>query len=108
MLKSYQIKLFATWSNCNKYKRIIFFKIEAARRAESTKRTIVILQNRGRPQRNINKGEIVIFQNRSWGLSKIDLQIEFGNIFYTILNYFDPCVSLAPSYLSGKAKIWLK
>ena len=40
--------------------------------------------------------------------SKIDLQIEFGDNFYTILNYFDPCVSLDPSKLSGKPEILLK
>ena len=27
--------------------------------------------------------KIVIFQNRSWGLSEIDLLTEFGHTFYT-------------------------
>ena len=37
--------------------------------------------------------------------SKLDLQTEFWNIFYTILNYFDPCVSLEASELSENLKI---
>ena len=36
--------------------------------------------------------------------SKIDLQTEFWNIFYTILNYFDPCVSLKAPELSENLK----
>ena len=85
-----------------------FSKIEAARRATSTKRKFVFFQDRGRPQGNINKKENRDFQKSKLGPFKIDLQIEFGDIFYTILNYFDPCVSLDPSKLSGKPEIWLK
>ena len=85
-----------------------FYKVEAARRATSAKKTIVIFQDRGRPQSNINRKD-----NRDCSKSKlwpinIDLQIEFGDIFYAILNYFDPCVSLDPSKLSRNLKIWLK
>ena len=37
--------------------------------------------------------------------SKIDLQTEFRNFFYTILDHFDPCVYLESSIFSGKVEI---
>ena len=37
--------------------------------------------------------------------SKIVFQTEFWNIFHTILNHFDPCVSLDPPKFSRKVEI---
>ena len=42
-------------------KKLQFFKVEAARKATSTKREIVIFQNRGRPQGNIDKKGYRVF-----------------------------------------------
>ena len=36
---------------------------------------------------------------------KISLQGEFRDIFYTVLNYFEPCVSLVTSELAENLKI---
>ena len=88
---------------------------------------IILLQSRGRPQSNINKKEnryffsieaarratwtkrkTVIFQNGSWGLSESKPQIEFWNIFYTILNYFRTYVSQGPSELPENFEIRFK
>ena len=90
MLKSKQINVFCYVKNVQQIQKTSIFP------------------NRGRPQGNINKKENRDFSKSKLGPFKIDLQIEFGNIFYTILNYFDPCVSLDPSKLSGKPEIWLK
>ena len=37
--------------------------------------------------------------------SKVDLQTDFGDIFYTILDRFEACVSLDSPKLSGKDEI---
>ena len=46
------------------------------------------------------------FQNfRDLKRSKIGLQVRFRNIVYTVLNHFEPCVSLVTSELSENLKI---
>ena len=37
--------------------------------------------------------------------SKISLHADFQDIFYTVLNYFEPCVSLVTSELAENLKI---
>ena len=54
---------------------------------------------------------IIRFKNVSFGnpkCSKTNLQTEFWNIFYTILNYLEPCVSLGSSKLYVKVEIQRK
>ena len=55
MLKSNQIHVFCHLEDVKQIQKMRFFKIEAARRATSTKWKIVFFQNRGRPQGNIQK-----------------------------------------------------
>ena len=86
---------------------MLFYKVEAARRATSTKKTIVIFQDRGRPQSNINRKDNRDCSKSKLGPIHIDLQFEFWDIFYAILNYFDPCVSLDPFELSKKPNMLL-
>ena len=62
------------WRTINKYEKSWFFKIEAARRATSTKRKIVIFQNRRRPVRESCPGKqkfLVRIENKLIGYGKL-------------------------------------
>ena len=107
-LKSVQEEVVCNKQEVKQIQKMQFYKVEAARRAISTKKTIVIFQDRGRPQSNINRKDNRDCSKSKLGPIHIDLHIEFGTIFYAILNCFDPCVSLDPSKLSGKLDILMK
>ena len=73
MLESNSKHLFCDFDDIYKYKKLRFFKIEAARKATQTKTTKRVFSKKGRPQGNTNKNdEAFIFKKQSFYKATID------------------------------------
>ena len=118
-LKSKQITMFWHFKNVLKHKKIMIFQGRGRPQGNKDKTDLRLFPKNhdfsrsGPPagQRGQNWPSFISKKSRFFKVgarckcSKFDLQTEFWNSFYTILNYFDPCVSLEASELSENLKI---